>query len=291
MSSAPTGPATPAAGTHHDEVAQGERFRFGDNWRSFLATLDEERIRVAEESLCARLGLETLAGRSLLDVGCGSGLFSLAARRLGARVRSFDFDPQSVACCRELRRRYFPEDPTWAIEAGSALDAAFLAALGEFDVVYSWGVLHHTGDLRRALALVAARVRPGGLLFIAIYNDQGSASRRWLRIKRLYNALPRPAQPALVTAIGAWYETRYAAGRLLAGGNPLPFASWAEKKRQRGMSAWHDWVDWVGGLPFEVARPEDVILPLRAAGFTLEGLATVGGGWGCNEYVLRRVGG
>lgn len=278
-----------AAGGHGAEVAQGERFRFGENWRAFLATLDEERIRVAEESLAARLGLPRLDGRTFLDIGCGSGLFSLAARRLGARVRSFDFDPQSVACCAELRRRYFPGDPDWVIGEGSALDAAYLGSLGAFDVVYSWGVLHHTGDLRRALALAAERTAPGGLLFVAIYNDQGGASRRWLKIKRLYNALPRPLQPALVVAAAAWYEARYAAGRLLAGRNPLPFASWAEKKRQRGMSAWHDWVDWVGGLPFEVARPEDVILPLRAAGFTLENLATVGGGWGCNEFVLRRL--
>ncbi|HWR98949.1 MAG TPA: methyltransferase domain-containing protein [Candidatus Methanoperedens sp.] len=270
-----------AAEGHGAEVAQGERFRFGENWRAFLATLDEERIRAAEASLAGRLGLESLAGRSFLDVGCGSGLFSLAARRLGARVRSFDFDPQSVACCSELRRRYFPEDPGWTIEEGSALDAAYLASLGAFDVVYSWGVLHHTGDLRRALALAAERTAPGGLLFVAIYNDQGGASRRWLKVKRAYNALPRPLRPPLVAAIAGWYEARHAAARLLAGGGA--------EERGRGMSRWHDWVDWVGGLPFEVARPEQVILPLQAAGFGLVNLVTVGAGWGCNEYVLRRL--
>ena len=273
-----------------EEQARGERFAFGENWRSFLASLDEERVRRAEESLRGRLGLADLAGRSFLDVGCGSGLFSLAARRLGARVRSFDYDPQSVACARELRRRFFPEDPAWEIGEGSALDAVFLASLGEFDVVYSWGVLHHTGDLHRAIALVAGRVRPGGLLFVSVYNDQGSGSRRWLRVKRLYNRLPRPARPLLVAWHAAWHEARYAAGRLRAGKNPLPFADWERQRRERGMSVWHDWVDWVGGLPFEVASPEQVILPLRAAGFTLENLATCGGGWGCNEFVFRRAG-
>lgn len=273
----------PAAGGHGAEVAQGERFRFGENWRAFLGSLDEGRIRAAEASLAERLGLASLAGRSFLDVGCGSGLFSLAARRLGARVRSFDFDPQSVACCRELRRRYFPDDPAWTIEAGSALDEAYLTSLGEFDVVYSWGVLHHTGELCRALSLIAARTVPGGLLFVAIYNDQGGASRRWLRVKRAYNALPSLLRPPLVAAIAGWYEARHLAARLLAG------RAGAAEERGRGMSRWHDWVDWVGGLPFEVARPEEVILPLQAAGFALRNLATVGAGWGCNEYVLRRL--
>ena len=271
----------PAAGGHGAEVAQGERFRFGDNWRAFLGSLDEGRIRAAEQSLGARLGLARLDGRSFLDIGCGSGLFSLAARRLGARVRSFDFDPQSVACCAELRRRHFTDDPDWVIEGGSALDAAWLASLGEFDVVYSWGVLHHTGDLRRGLALAAERVAPGGLLFVAVYNAQGGASRRWLAVKRLYNALPGPLRPPLVAAIAGWYEARHLAARLVGGGG-------AAQERGRGMSRWHDWVDWVGGLPFEVARPEEVILPLQAAGFALVNLATVGAGWGCNEYVLRR---
>jgi 2-polyprenyl-6-hydroxyphenyl methylase/3-demethylubiquinone-9 3-methyltransferase len=275
-------------GAHGSEIRAGERFRFGENWLRFLATLDEERIRSAEDSLRDRLATGTLAGRSFLDIGCGSGLFSLAARRLGARVHSLDFDPQSVACALELRRRYFPDDPAWTIEEGSALDAAYLAGLGEFDVVYSWGVLHHTGDLGRALELAADRVRAGGLLFVAVYNDQGRASRRWLRVKRLYNRLPSPLRPVLVAGIAGWYEARYAAGRLLAGRNPLPFASWSRKKRHRGMSVWVDWVDWVGGLPFEVASPERVILPLRARGLVLENLVTNGGGWGCNEYVLRR---
>ncbi len=91
-------------------IDAGARFDFGDNWTRFLELLDDRRIGEAEASLRDMLGIADLRDRSFLDIGCGSGLFSLAARRLGAKVRSFDFDAQSVACARELKRRYFPDD-------------------------------------------------------------------------------------------------------------------------------------------------------------------------------------
>src|SRR5438105_15936615 len=130
---------------HADEITRGRRFEFGKNWSRFLDVLDDERIREAEESLKKMLEVESLAGKSFLDIGSGSGLFSLAARRLGARVHSFDYDPQSVPCAAELKRRYFTDDAAWTIEEGSALDEQYVRALGTFDVVYSWGVLHQTG--------------------------------------------------------------------------------------------------------------------------------------------------
>src|SRR6266545_5844853 len=152
--------------SHAIEIAQGARFEFGKNWTRFLAGLDGQRIAQAEESLRAMLETTGLKGKSFLDIGSGSGLFSLAARRLGARVHSFDYDPQSVACAAELRRRYFPGDAQWVVEEGSALDADYLARLGKFDIVYSWGVLHHTGRMWQALENAQLPVAPGGRLFI-----------------------------------------------------------------------------------------------------------------------------
>src|SRR5437016_3938870 len=172
--------------THAIEIARGERFEFGKNWSRFLDLLDDARIVRAEESLKEMLEIETLEGKSFVDIGSGSGLFSLAARRLGARVHSLDYDPHSVACTAELRRRYFPNDPEWTVEEGSALDPSYLRALGTFDVVYSWGVLHHTGSMWPALENVVPLAREGSLLFLAIYNDQGKTSRRWTTVKRAY---------------------------------------------------------------------------------------------------------
>jgi 2-polyprenyl-6-hydroxyphenyl methylase/3-demethylubiquinone-9 3-methyltransferase len=264
--------------THRAEVDQGARFRFGENWARFLRDLTEERIADAEASLRAMLGVERLDGKSFLDIGCGSGLFSLAARRLGARVVSFDFDPQSVACAEALKERYFASDEMWTIGEGSALDGAFMAQLGQHDVVYSWGVLHHTGNMHLGLTHAASAVRPGGLAFIAIYNDQGFVSRYWRLVKRIYNraSIGRLAMIVLHAPylFGVRTLVRFAArkGRL-----------------ERGMSVWHDMVDWLGGYPFEDARPEGIFEFFLARGFALERLRTCGGRMGCNEFVLRRA--
>jgi 2-polyprenyl-3-methyl-5-hydroxy-6-metoxy-1,4-benzoquinol methylase len=274
------------------EIAEGQRFEFGQNWSRFLALLDDTRIEAAVQSLRAMLGVERLDGARFLDLGSGSGLFSLAARRLGARVHSFDYDPRSVACTRELKRRYFADDPAWVVEAGSVLDRNYLGSLGRFDVVYAWGVLHHTGALWNALDNVVGLVDEGGRLYVAIYNDQGGASRCWTMVKRIYNGSPRVVQWPLVLTVGAYFQARSALGRLTRLQSPSrrERSDDTVKATSRGMSAWYDLIDWVGGYPFEVAKPEQIFDFYRARGFELERLKTCGGGLGCNEYVFRKKG-
>ena len=269
------------------EVASGGRFAFGANWAAFLKRLSPERIATAEQSLQSMLGIERLDGKTLLDIGSGSGLFSLAARRLGAKVTSFDFDPDSVACTAELKRRYFDGDPLWTIGEGSILDRDSLGRLGTFDIVYSWGVLHHTGRLWEALENATRLVSPGGMLFISIYNDQGRASRRWLQVKRAYVKAPRILKwaillPAFARLWGPSFVRDTVFGR--------PFRTW-KSYADRGMDPLRDLVDWVGGLPFEVAKPEEILDFCRLRGFDLRKLKTCGGGHGCNEFVFVRAGG
>lgn len=234
----------------------GYRFEFDKNWQRFLLMLNEERIVESEKSLMLMLEVDNLREKSFLDIGAGSGLFSLAAKRLGARVFSFDFDTLSVACTKELKRHYFPEDQNWSVEQGNVLDTDYLTSLGKFDVVYAWGVLHHTGCMWKALENIAQLVREGGKLFISVYNDQGNASRRWTGIKVLYSKSKRPIKLIIVLGVGAYWEMRSALARLMQFKNPPPFKDRIRNKRERVMSVWHDLVDWVGGYPFEVAKPE-----------------------------------
>ena len=272
---------------HTEEVKSGDRFAFGKNWSRFLKVLDDNRIEEAENSLKTMLQVDSLEGKTFLDAGSGSGLFSLAAKRLGAKVTSFDYDPHSVACTGELKRRYFQDDPLWTVEEGSVLDQEYLAGLGRFDVVYSWGVLHHTGSMWQALDNVVPLVAKPGKLFVAIYNDQGGKSTRWKRIKKIYNSLPKPLRlPYGVLIMGSreiWFFILH-----VFSFKPFSYiSSWIEYKKSRGMSRWHDLIDWVGGYPFEVAKPEDIFQFYHEKGFALEKLVTCGGGLGCNEFVFK----
>lgn len=274
---------------HASEVSRGERFEFGANWTRFLEVLDEGRIGRAEESLQQMLGLQQLTGLRFLDIGSGSGLFSLAARRLGAEVHSLDYDPQSVACTRELRRRYFREDPAWVVEEGSALDADYLESLGTFDIVYSWGVLHHTGDMWKALELAHRRVAEGGLLFIALYNDMGRESDRWRRLKRTYCRLPTRLRGPYAVLTMLPYEVK-TVGRAILDRRPQDYVHlWTRYRGNRGMSRWRDIVDWVGGYPYEVASVDEIVRFYGDRGF-VPILVKGNKGLGCNEFVLRNGG-
>ncbi len=273
---------------HQGEIEARDRFLFGKNWTDFLNVLNDEQIRQAVQSLSDKLETTDLHGKRFLDIGSGSGLFSLAARKLGAKVHSFDFDPQSVSCTMELKRRHFPDDPDWLIEEGSVLDGDFCKSLGQWDIVYSWGVLHHTGAMWKALENIIPCVADNGTLFIAIYNDQGPYSTMWKIIKKTYNKLPGFVKPLYVVLINLLPELRSLLLNSLAGKPWLFFEKRItySKAGNRGMSYWHDLVDWIGGYPFEVAKPEQIFNLYKNQGFQLQKLKTCAGDHGCNEFIF-----
>jgi len=198
-------------------------------------------------------------------------------------VTSFDYDRQSVASTRALRERYYPDDDAWGIEEGSILDREFLGTFPAFDIVYAWGVLHHTGLMWESLGNAAALVRPGGRLVIAIYNDQGRATRVWTRVKRSYNALPALLRWLVLVPAATWI---WGPAMIRDVAALRPFATWRRYHHLDGMSPWRDLVDWVGGYPFEVAKPEQIFEDVTRRRFRLTRLTTCGGRAGCNEFVF-----
>lgn len=238
--------------------------------------MDENRIAAAELSLKRLLKVDDLNEKRFLDIGAGSGLFSLAAKRLGASVSSFDADEGCIECVRRLADTYQTEGD-WLIEKASVLDDAFMARLDRHDIVYSWGVLHHTGNMWRALENAAASVTEQGMLAIAIYNDQGWRSRYWTKVKSLYNGSSLMKWILICLYAPYFVGLRYVVRQLTGKG-----------KLERGMSLWYDMLDWLGGYPFEVGTPGQIVEFFVERDFSLIGISTCGGRSGCNEFVFKK---
>jgi SAM-dependent methyltransferase len=269
----------------NDSGDDDTRFSFGENWREFLEHIDDQRIEIAEKAILSLLGQQRLDGLTFLDIGSGSGLSSLAARRLGARVHSFDYDPQSVACTQALRSRYCPDDAEWMVEQGSILDPDYLAKLGRFDIVYSWGVLHHTGAMHNAIARASRLVAQDGLFAFALYRKT-RLCWLWTLEKRWYTNASKGAQHKARLVYMAAMRLAFVVLRR----NFKAYVS--EYRSNRGMSYVHDVHDWMGGYPYESIRPEDVAQEMKRLRFEhvrskTQSYSTGLFGSGCDEYVYR----
>ncbi len=232
-----------------------EKFDFGKNWKRFLKVHNPQRLEVAKSCITDFMGVKDLRGKLFLDIGCGSGYFSLAAWKLGANVISFDPFKGCVECCKFFKSKVDnPEN--WKIYQGSVLDKEFLKKLPKADIVYSHGVLHHTGDMWTALENVKSLVKDNGYLYIAIYNkvhNTFSGSKMWWRIKYVYNHLPKILQ----YICEGLYMLRYGIfNHLIHFKNPFKY--FKNHYHKRGAYYILDVRDWLGGFPYEYARPDEI---------------------------------
>jgi len=253
-------------------------FSFGRNWKSYSRFVSEDSIKAAEQDILDWLGPDSVAGKSVVDVGCGSGIHSLCFYRLGAQhLLSLDVDPYSVECAQRFRREA-GEPANWQVLHASILDGS-LTGVGNFDIVYSWGVLHHTGNMWAAIENASRLAKPQNSCFWISLYAKGPFYPRHLEIKQLYNRLPWLLKHTMVAAflLRRWHRAHKA-------GRKLRDWFW----HGRGMNAYHDAVDWLGGLPYEVATVEEVKTFLAQRGWVLERVREVPDGQ-CSVYLFRRA--
>lgn len=255
------------------------RFAFGRNWRSYSENaLTPERIREARCAFRELVDGIELHGRRFIDVGFGQGLSLLVAAEMGARATGIDIDKDNMDAIEAVRHAMGRAD-TPRVEVKSILDDAFVQNnRGKFDIVHSWGVLHHTGDMRRAIENACALVADNGHLICSIYNRHWS-SPAWKAVKWSYNRLPAFLQRLV---IGLFYPLIYAAKLLVTRKNP--------KTKQRGMDFFHDVVDWVGGYPYEYATENEICGLVCAYGFKILRVNPAQVPTGCNEFVFQKKG-
>ena len=264
----------------------GIRFEFGANWASFLEAIDEQAIAEAEQALCRLVPRDDFPDRSFIDIGCGSGLHALAAMRLGAkRVQAIDIDEESVNTAKTVLARFDP-DGQYSIEKADVLELD-PAKTGQFDIVYSWGVLHHTGNLDAAMRKAASLVAPDGLFAFALYR-RTPFDKFWIWEKHWYS---RAGETGRKFANAA-YIGLVRLGVIARGRSYRQFVDGC--KGRRGMDFFHDVRDWLGGYPYETCSPVEVQQLMAELGFhevrsftqstPLAGLL----GSGCDEYVYSR---
>lgn len=269
-----------------NEVGRGERFRFGENCKKFAEGVEEPEVAQATADLERVLGKRDLSGIRFLDIGSGSGLHSVAAAKLGARIVAMDYDQDSVECTRALLGRYAPTAPAEVVR-GSVLDADFMKGLGGFDIVYSWGVLHHTGDLETAMKHACAAVgeNPGAMLAMALYS-RTIFDKLWVQEKKFYSA----SSPRLQKLLCKAWVLKTRASFAVKGRSFSDMVS--SYRSSRGMGYYRDVADWLGGYPYEAMNPSEAATFVLARGLVLEYLDFVDRTFrfssGCDEYRFVR---
>ena len=243
----------------HDQTTH---FAFGENWVRYSKSISDSEIDNAESELRRLLRRDSLVGLRFLDIGCGSGIHALAALRLGADfLQAVDVDPNSVETTRTVLSRFWPEQ-NYRVEGANVFDMT-VESFEPFDIVYSWGVLHHTGDLWTAMENAAGLVKSGGTLAIAIYRKTPFCGM-WRSIKKQYVR----RGPVFRGSVIGIYVTVTVLRDVFSFKNPLRRIRGFNK--ERGMHWYVDVVDWVGGYPYESATSDEIEAFLRARGFTLE---------------------
>lgn len=270
----------------YEDIYQ-KKFSFGKNWQDFLKNLDDSKIEYAKKSLSDFTGLENFNRKVFLDIGSGSGLFSLCAIKLGAKkVISVDIDINSINCAKYLRKKYGISEDKWEIRQGSALDNDFLSTLPKADILYSWGVLHHTGSMYKALDNVTSLTKKNGIFYLAIYNKFNGfpvTSKTWVKIKRFYSS----SNIVFRKIMEFIYVSYYFTGLLIYGKNPYSYVKNYKKDSVRGMSFYRDVVDWLGGYPYEYASVSEIKKFYEDKGYKLLKVKRTTRD-GCNEFLLKK---
>lgn len=248
-------------------------FNFGKNWKHYSKNaLNQNKLNATIRSI-DKLTDNKIQNSRFLDIGCGSGIFSVAASKAGAKeVVGFDISQESIEASRYNKKRFYPQG-NMTFHKKSILNTD-INNFGKFDIVYSWGVLHHTGHMWKAINNSLKLVKANGLFIIAIYNRHWSCPL-WKIIKKLYNISPKIIQKIM---IGFFYWIIAITKFIVTCKNPFT--------KRRGMNFYHDVIDWVGGYPYEYASKRQIKKYVQNKGFRLIKFFKSPVPTGCNEYVF-----
>lgn len=274
-------------GGRNQSMTDNIQFDFGQNWDEFSKhSLTPEKVQQAVLNFSELVDSIDLENKSFLDIGFGQGLGLLTATALKAKTVGCDINPK-CGYVLDQNKKFFPqiEQVKIPVIIGSILDDSVIKKIsdqspdknGNYAIVHSWGVLHHTGKMWEAINNAANLVSDKGIFIIAIYNRHWS-SLMWKFIKWFYNISPRFIKWVI---INFFYVVIAIAKFLVTGKNPF--------KTKRGMNFYYDVIDWVGGYPYEYASKDEIKNFVEKKGYKLIKFNKARVPTGCNEFIFEKL--
>ena len=258
-----------------------KHFKFGENWKNFSNLIDNNRLKEAVTSLKKLTNKKSLNNLSFLDIGCGSGLCSLAAIQLNCKkIYAIDQDEQSIKTTKKvLQKSRFKKVKV------EKKDLFTLNEKEKFDIVYSWGVLHHTGNMLEAIKKSTKMVSKNGMLILALYKKT-KLCNLWKIEKYIYKSSPKVIQ----NFIKNLFIFLFKLAMILKRKNFSNYIN--DYKTKRGMDFYHDVHDWLGGYPYESISIEEISKIMDKFGYKMirsfQVKKQIGFfGTGCDEYVFK----
>ena len=263
------------------------RFKFGQNWREYNSSIGADRIEAAQIGILKLLNPIEISDKKIVDIGSGSGLHALSFLKLGAKeVTCIDIDTDSIAATKETLNKFANKFENWTAFEADILNPDALNPKS-FEIVYSWGVLHHTGNMKLAVKNASQLCKVDGLFVFALYRKTFLCNF-WKIEKWFYIRSPLVVKKLLEYV----YIFLFLFGKILKRDDVVRFIRSYET--QRGMKFNTDVKDWLGGYPYESILPINVEELLIELGFEkvrdfVQPKSIGLFGSGCDEYVFRRI--
>jgi SAM-dependent methyltransferase len=156
----------------------GDNLLSDRNWRENVDKFILDELQMTREQI---------RGKRVLDAGCGQGRWSYGFIKLGATVRGIDTSVSAIKYANEHLKRTTPPARFCVLNVLDERQLSKVFNNAEFDIIWCWGVLHHTGDPEKGFDNLVKLLKPGGTIHLYLYGKKSFVNKFW---RRVFNVMP-----------------------------------------------------------------------------------------------------